>query len=318
MVPRRPAPFRIDPAPTVVETRLAEALATATGALDGVQPILRHLLGATDQALFSDRILARVRNLLHDLARQLVAGLGVAPLDPGDGRCDALLARLAGEPSLLAHVHALALEAALADRLDERIGLDPVVSPLLEALLAASEPETAALAERVRAAQTRFVEAQRRGALPLGDLPGDLLHNALATLRAHFGAGDPVNDARAGALARTLRTQFVGSLDRASLLDRLIARMGPAAAAALDIADAGAAMFVTALRLGSGQDRDAAILTTNESQVTRLALALVASGVDPASVERQVELLHVDAELPAGLLALRPDRAAALLAATGR
>ncbi|MET0178971.1 MAG: hypothetical protein ABW194_00625 [Novosphingobium sp.] len=315
MGPRETTPVRSASAPAVSQGGLGHALAAATGALDGVQPILRHLLGATDQALLSDRIVAGVRSLLHDLARQLVSGLLAEP--PGGDAADALVAAFAADCSLLAHVHALALEAALTERLHERLALDPVRPPLLEALIASPDPETAALAKQVLAAQSGFVQAQRRGELPLGELPGDLLRNALITLRAHFGAGDPANDARAAALGRAARARHARSDDRGSLLHRLIARMGPSAVGALDLARGGAALFATALALGSGQDRDAAVLATSESQVPRLALGLLASGVEPAAVERQVNLLHPEATLPAELLALGPARAAELLAGGG-
>ena len=77
------------------------------------------------------------------------------------------------------------------------------------------------------------------------------------------------------------------------------------------------AFFVSALALASGQDRDMAVLATNEGQLARLALALRAAGLKPAGVEEQFLALHPDVALPEGFETLGADRAAALLAQSG-
>ena len=73
-------------------------------------------------------------------------------------------------------------------------------------------------------------------------------------------------------------------------------------------------MFLSALALASGQDRDMAVLATNEGQVARLALALRAAGLRGNSVDEQFVSLHPEIVLPDGFDALSADRAAALLA----
>ena len=79
---------------------------------------------------------------------------------------------------------------------------------------------------------------------------------------------------------------------------------------------AGVAIFSTALAIGSAQDRDLAVLSTNDRQLARLALALRAAGLKPQAVEEQFLYLHPEHSLPEGFGELRAERAAALLSAS--
>jgi len=90
--------------------------------------------------------------------------------------------------------------------------------------------------------------------------------------------------------------------------------MGGGATAALSITHAGVGIFLSALALASGQDRDMAVLATNEGQLARLAIALRASGLKPQSIEEQFDSLHPEVSLPEGFDQLGSDTAAALLA----
>ncbi len=305
-----------------VESLFGEELAAADLAQANVGPILRHLLGNEDHALFSDRIVAQVRAQIEDLAHQLALSLEQA-MGHKDARKQAeetapqLAAALIASPPMLAHAHALALEAQLAERLGARLSLDAVLSPLLQALIASPDPNTAATAMALLAAQARFVQAQRRGELPLAELPGDLLHAALLTLREHGAGDDPARERIAAVLEAAIRSNFDEAVNRLGLLHRLIAGMGGGAIAALDVGHAGVALFVTALGLGAGLDRDAAMFATSEAQLPRLALALLASGAKRAAVEQQFFALHPEVTLPEGFETLSADRAAALLAGSG-
>jgi hypothetical protein len=71
------------------------------------------------------------------------------------------------------------------------------------------------------------------------------------------------------------------------------------------------------LAIASGQDRDVATLATSDTQRARLALALCAAGLRPEAIEEQLLAIDPDAVLPAELDRLKPERAAALLAAGG-
>ena len=284
------------------EALLGEALATADADLANVGPIVRDLLGAADPSPFSDRILAQVRAQLEDIGRQLLGG-PERRVDPGQ-------AALLGEafvacPALLGHAHALALEAQLAERLANRIGLDPVAPPLVQTLIASPDPASAATAMKLLAAQARFGQAHRRGEMPLRELPGDLLELALGTARER--------GLLSAAAEQALRSGFDETASRLVLLDRAIAATGRESIAALNLRHAGVALFVTALATGAAIDRDTAVLATGEGQLARLALALVASGMSPEEAEGQLLALHPDADLPEGFDALTPDRAAALL-----
>ena len=305
-----------------VESLFGDELAAADLALANVSPILRHLLGNDDHALFSDRIVAQVRAQIEDLARQLAISIDAAmghpdPRETANFTAPGLAEAFIASPAILAHAHALALEAQLAERLATRLALDPVLSPLLQALIASPDSHTSATAMALLAAQARFVQAQRRGELPLAELPGDLLHVVLLAMQTHAAGDDPARQRSCAALETAIRNNFDEATNRLGLLGRLVGAMGGGAIAALDIEHAGVALFVTALGMGAGLDRDATVLATSEAQSPRLALALLASGAKPALVEQQFYALHPGVTLPDGFETLRADRAAALLVGAG-
>lgn len=301
---------------STVETLLREELAQGDAMLGSVGPILRHLLTNDDNSIFSEEVIARVRGMLTDLARQLFDQLAAVQGDDADrdhdGEKVAAVARLlSAQPPLLAHVHAVALEAQLTDRLHARLSLDPVLSPLLQALVASPQASVAGEAMGLLAAQARFVQAMRRMQLPLTELPGDLFHVALLTLR-HFA--DETVAAQAAEAEAQLRARYDESRTRLGQIARIVTGMGGGAAAALAIGHGGVAIFLTALALASGQDRDLATLATGEGQMVRLMLSLRGAGLKPSAVEEQFLALHPDALLPAGFEMVGADRAAAILA----
>ncbi|MBO9499604.1 MAG: hypothetical protein J7496_14870 [Novosphingobium sp.] len=298
-----------------VEDALRLELAEGDAMIGTLGPVLRHLLATDDHSLFSDEIVARVRGMIEDLARQLLyAQAAAAGEEHPEGfvaqRIERLAGALLGRPALLNHLHALTIEWQLAERLHLRNGADPVLSPLLQALIASSDPDTAAAAMTALAAQARFVQSLRRMELPLAELPGDLFHTALVALRVLSDAADAASAEAAGI---ALRAAFDESRSRLGLLSRLVTGMGGGALAALSADHAGIAIFLTALAIGSGQDRDLTAIATNDRQLARLALALRATGLKPATVAQQLAYFHPDAAPPAGLEHVRSDRAAALL-----
>lgn len=301
-----------------VEDVLREDLSQADALIGSIAPILRHLLANDDHCVFSDEIIARVRGMMSDIAVQLLDEVAVAAGNPErrvhpPEAIQTLVSGFVAQPGILSHIHALALEWQLTERLQARQSLDPVLSPLLQALVASPEPGTASLAMALLAAQARFAQTQRRMQLPLGELPGDLLHAALLEMR-HFDGEDQAAQACSAAAESVIRGRFDESRSRMGLISRLVTGMGGDAAAALAVAHAGVGIFLTALALASGQDRDMAVLATNEGQLARLALALRAAGLKPALVEEQFVALHPDVALPPGFDRLGADHAAALLA----
>jgi hypothetical protein len=302
-----------------VEAALREELAQGEAVAGTIAPILRHLLANDDNALFSDEIVARVRGMVGDVVGQLL-DRRAAPDGAGEPRehdpeaVAALTEAMVAGPAFLCHVHALALEWQLTERLQARLALDPVLPPLLQALIASPDPATAALAMQFLAAQARFGQAQRRMRLPLAELPGDLLHVALLSMRALAGA-DGAADAQAAAAEAAIRADYDEGRSRLGMISRLVTGMGGGAVAALSIGHAGVAIFLSALAIGAGQDRDSIALSTNEAQLARLALALCAAGLKASAIEEQFLAIHPDTTLAEGIDRLGPDRAAALLAA---
>lgn len=296
-----------------VEAILRGGLAREARALDAVVPVLRHLLGCEAQALVSDAVLARVRGMILDCAGQLLAaaqGRDPATRAPtaDQAALDALAERLTGEDALLAHCHALAAESLIAERLQQRHGIDPVLSPLLQELIAAEDPAVASAAMALLAAQSRFMQGQRRMELPLGELPAELFHALLAQVAAKA-------ESSAG-LAR-LQAGYDEAASRLGLLARLVAAMRRGALAALALDHAGLALFATAIAAQTRTPRGAAVLACHESQTLRLALLLRAAGLGVPAIEEQIVLAEPLGRLPRGLGDLSPTRAAALLALDG-
>jgi len=298
-----------------VEQLLRDELGRGDTMIATSRPILRHLLANDDHALFNDEMIARVRGMINHVASQLLFALAAAA-DAADRakyaaeRHDELAQALFEDTAFLAHAHALTLEAQLAERLQARSGIDAVLSPLVQELAAAREMDMAALSMTVLAAQARFMQHHRRMELPLRELPGDLFHRALLSLRAHAeGAEEAAEEAE-----RELREAYDESAGRLGVLTRLVVAMGQKATRALAIDHAGLAIFSTALAMASSQERDLAVLSFADRQFARLALALRAAGLKQQAVEEQLLFLNPEIALPDGFEMLRADRAAALLA----
>lgn len=317
MVDRTPS--QADEAP--VEAMLREALEQGDAVLDTIGPVLGHLLANNDDSLFTDEIVARVRGtILHIAWQMLMAHAKAAADDDPDtfakAHREGLAAKLASHQSLLMHCHALAMEWQLTVRLEQGSAIDPVLSPLLQALVASDDEATAALAMAVLASQARFIQYQRRMELPINELPGDLFHQALLIWRGHVI--DEVTRGAPDIAERELRASFDESKGRLGLLSRIVSSMGGGAMAALAVNHAGAALFITALALATGQDRNITALSTNDGQMARLALALRAAGVEAEAVEEQFFHFHPEVTLPEIFKLLRSDRAGSMLAASSR
>lgn len=292
------------------EAKLADALHAGDRDLAKIGPVLGHLLCNTDNELFSDEVLARVRGLVAGFARELSFAEAHASAGPGQARIDKIEQELGSHPALLAHCHALALEWQLALRLESEHALDPVLSPLIQALIASDEPSTAGLGMEVLSAQARFSQAQRRMELPLSELPAELFHECLLAWRATVG---PASGAPIQAAEESLRAGYDGSANRLGLIERLVCAMGKGATAALTIEHAGVALFLSALASASGMARGAVIVATNARQATRLMLLLRSCGLKPQAVDEQLAYLHTSAGVPPGSSAIAPDQAGAML-----
>ncbi len=298
-----------------VEPVLRDELAHGDIVLGTIGPILGHLLANHDHSLFSDEIVARVRGMAAHVARQVLrvqaeTAQADDPVAYAKTHADTLAASLVTNAHFLGHCHAMALEWQLVQKLERRSAIDPVLSPLLQSLIASDDEGTASTAMAALAAQARFTQQQRRMELPLGELPGDLFHHVVSTWRAR---AEDVDEDVADRAEDSLRDAYDEGASRLGLLSRLVSGMGKGARAALSVGHAGVALFLSALAAGSGQERDLAVIATNDSQLARLALGLRAAGLNPAEIEEQFLHIHPEVALPEGFDMLRADRAAAML-----
>lgn len=310
-----PMPDAASPAVGADQDTLREALARGNAALSRIGPILTHLLSTPDHSLFSDEIVARIRGMCHHLAWQVLRAQEEAVGRAGreafaERHGEALAEHFYADVGLLSHCHALAIEWQLSELLESQYGIDPVLSPLVQDLIASEDSSLASAAMATLTAQARFAQTQRRMELPLAELPGDLFHGLLLGWRSYSG------NLRSDGMIRAetkLRQHFDEGASRIALIDRLVAGMGHTALRALDIDHAGAALFLSALAARSGQTRIAAILSTNHQQSARLALGLRAAGLDSKDVERQVMRLAPQTVPPRGIAAVQTEDARRLL-----
>jgi hypothetical protein len=308
----------MDPAADqAVEAILRDELTRENRAAAAVVPVLRHLLTSDAHALVSDAILARVRGMVVDCAAQLRAAMsGAGPANRAGNAAEPaeivhLTNSLLDNAPLVGFCHALANESLLSARFEQRHAIDPVLSPLLQELIASDDPAVASLAMCVLAAQSRFVQSQRRMELSLGELPVELFHAVIA--RTGRMAAD---EAEKAGLAR-LQQAYDEGASRIGLLARLVATMRRGAFAALAIDHAGLALFASALAAQTRLSREGAVLACHEGQGARLALALQSVAIGLPAIERQLMLTEPVTRMPRALGVLSPEQAAALLD-TGR
>lgn len=304
---------------TSVEGLLREELALGDRSLRSVAPVLAHMLANNGNVMVSDAIVASVRGMLEHLARQLLAaeradkpGSTAHDLPQSAEAIDALAARLASDHFVLGHSYVLAMESLLADRLERRASVDPVLSPLLQELIASDKPAIAELAMATLAAQSRFIQSQRRMDMPLAELPAELF---LGVIECWENAARESDRARIPkAAVDRLKQSYDEGASRAGLLARLVSAMGSGALAALELEHAGLALFASALAAFTRQPRDNALIACHESQSARLALAFRAAGMDADAIERQFLLLEPGVRVPQVIGEIAPDRAQAILA----
>lgn len=306
--------------PGAIESMLCDDLFHADQAMLHMGPILRHLLQNDDRSIFSDEIIARIKGMLADIARQLVQALGEAAghadaaawaRDAGPG----LAEMLAGSQPLLHHLHMLAVEWQLTEKLQGRLGIDPVLTPLLQNFIASPGPDLAARGMNLLAAQARFGQAVRRMQIPLSELPAQLHEEALAIMQRYV-IDDPAGEAAAAQAEITLRQRRAVTASRIDLLDHLMTVLGSERVVALQPEHAGVALFLSALGATAGIPRETAVMCTTESQMPRLALSLVAANVGREGVISTFSALHPDIAVPPGIEQLDSARALALLANT--
>ena len=298
------------PIPAIpVEHPLRAALAEGDRLVARSGPALRHMLAAQERSLVSEAVVAQVGGMLADMARQLVDARGSVQ---GSGLARAEIAELLSQSDdLRAHCQALALEWRLALRLEAELALDPVLSPVLQALVGEGGAEAGGLAMAALAAQARFAQAQRRMELPLGELPAELFHDVLQAARENSSPDEDDSASRADASLRSAYDEGVGRL---ALLARLADLDLPTAVHVLDVEEAGVALWLSALAVRSGESREQTACAASDPLLGRLLLTMRAAGLSPAEAERQALRAQPDAMLPRGLQDIGTREAAQWLA----
>lgn len=298
------------------ESLVRADLAHGEAVLASIRPVLRRLVANEDHSVFSEEAVARTRGLIESLAVRLVSQAGDGVVRDGAlAPVGELIGALAAQPELLAHCHALVLEGQLGERLEREARIDAVLPPLLQAQITsaipdAAAPDAASIAMALFAAQARFVQGHRRMEIMPGELPADLLHGVLAAFVQTCGNG-------AERVAGEIRAEFDEARSRLALLGRVALGLGDNFDLALEPDQAGVALFVTALALMAGQDRDAVVLAMTDGQQARLALLLAIAGLAPAAVETVLLKLHPDAMVPRHCLGVSREQAETLLMAGG-
>jgi hypothetical protein len=272
---------------------------------------LSHLLVVSRPPLVTEEVVARLRGNLSSLARQLVetgSQLG-ARHEMRPDHVESLAQRLAASSTVLSYCFAQAIESETIERLEKREQIDPVLSPLLQELIASQDGETAELAMKALAAQSRFVQQQRRMSLSLDELPAEIFHEVLRRYEAQSQ-----DDPHVAQTIKGLKESYDEATGRAALFARLVGSMRQGAIAALDISHAGFALFATALAQISQQPRELAVLSSHEGQIPRLALFLRAAGLEAQSIQRQIMVFANSAQFPSEICDIAPEEAAAILA----
>lgn len=296
---------------TFVEAILKDELEREDRALRSVAPVISHMLDTGGGSLVSDAAVARLRGMLSDIARQLLEA--VTSSAASDEEIDRIVDKLSNDSALIDHLYALAMEGHLADRLETRFGIDPVLSPLMQELIASDHPETAELAMSAMAAQSRFNLCQRRMELPLGELPSELFS---AVIERFCKAAQDCEPAQLDRAMGQLKANYDEAGTRLGLLARVTSNMRGGAIAGLNLEHAGLALFASSLAALTMQSRDHAICACHDRQSARLTISLRAAGLDAEEIETQFGLLDQSQSPPDGIASMPPEVAKELLKAS--
>lgn len=286
---------------TQIEALLRHELAQGDRALAGVAPVLGHLLTGAGHALISDDVVARMRGMLDNIASELLraesgANASASGNDAED-RTENLATALASSNVILSHCYAVAVESRLTEELERRAGIDQVLPPLMQELIASDDEATAELAMATMASQARFLQGQRRMSLPLSELPAEQFDEIVRTWKSFARDLGPAVRSQVEAL---LRADHDESGSRLGLFGRLISKLKSGATVALSIEHGGLAMFATALASLTGQPRELAVLSCHPEQLGRLALGLRAAGLTIEQIAQQFVVIQPDFSLPEG------------------
>ena len=297
---------------TFVDASLWDELARSERAMRSLAPVIAHLLDSDGPSLISDAIVARLRGMLSDIGNQLATTVAssIKVQWTESELKEHLEARLINDELLIDHLYAEALELHLSRGLQERCAIDPVLSPLIQELIASQRAETGELTMAALASQSRFVRNLERMTYPLSELPQELFLSTIEHLEAFE---DELSDGSILRAARELKVGFDEGNSRLGLLSRLVASMHGAAVAAVDLTHAGIALFASAASSLTHYERSKVIVACHEGQGARLAVLLKAAGASQSAAEQQLGLLGNTKPLPVRLEHLSQSDALSLL-----
>ncbi len=280
-------------------TALRNALAHERVVTRGALQALPNLLGGGEGLLGQD-VVARVAGMTGSLAHRLTGQLSDKP-DPERER--AIAARLAREPDVLAYLQALALEFRVGQRLFRDHALDPVASPTLSEFVGSGEPALSSIVAAVLAAQARFCGYMAAMELPIGELPAELFHAAIACAQSESERPFPAD----------ARKSYVEADGRLSLLDQLATALLGQDGHPPDLRRDGLALFLSRIAMKSGHDRADLVLSLSSRDSLAFALVLLAADLQPTEAARQFALICPEARLPGGLWETTAAKARSLL-----
>lgn len=283
-----------------VREGIRDAIARADRAVAAMPPVLASRISAVEDSTLGEEIVSRIRSMLAGLAADLLArASGTAePGEWSDADVEALGRALLGDADLILHLQAQALEWQLAARLEDRVAIDPVVSPLLRNALESGDESLRAAALAFLEAQADWGRAQRQMELLRSELPDAAIEGL---------AFAPATDARAVA------PEVSTGPSRERCAAQLIEALGADADGVLDVVRSGASLFLSALAARSGQARPDLVLATRKGQGLRIALGLRAAGVPLPLLANRMYLIDEGFDLPEGFAQLTPNGAAAIL-----
>lgn len=279
-------------------------------ALSGVVPVLSHILTNRGEPMVSDDIIARMRGLIASAAEQLLAS---EEQQASAEELDTLNIALASNGSIVTHYYALAYEGAVSEDLAKRVGLDPVISPLIRELMGSKDKSVAEIATKLMASQARFIEGQKRLQSSIFELPPEIFEEMLATCKAW--AKQQIRPMQVRSTAG-IKSSYDEASTRLGLLAHLIAMLGASGQLVCEIETAGFAIFCSAVSGQTRQPRELIVLSCQSHQSLRLALALKACGISTESIIRQFECVGNDVAFPDGFDTWDEQSATALLMAS--
>lgn len=268
--------------------------------LRSVDSIVYNMIANGRSNLFNDEIIAVTRGLLHSLAEQLnLANVNERPhpLHLRDTtETDATMSTLSQNADLVSFCHNLALEFICLRNLQEQLGLDPALPPIIQNSIGSDAGPLAPLAMKLVTAQSRFMQQLTQMRLSLYELPGELLHQILCDWRT---VGECEAIASKAKVEASIRRNYNEADSRLALLDRLSSEITTHHPAQFSILHLGLSLFVSRIASETNQSRSQIVLLLDGTQHVRMLVTMIAAGMKQDDAQRNYATIFGDqAEAP--------------------